>query len=76
MNNSWNLKGDSNPYKKFDQAWSQDETKPAIAKEKTPLFNNSKPIQRSGVTSEANSLVTTSNYYKPADSAARGNTVG
>ncbi len=29
MNNSWNLKGDANTYKKYDKAWGNEEaTKP------------------------------------------------
>lgn len=26
MNNSWNLNGDANPYKKFDKGWAADDT--------------------------------------------------
>jgi len=29
LNNSWNIKGDANPYKKFDKGWAADETQPA-----------------------------------------------
>jgi len=35
MNNSWNLKGDADPYKKFESGWSIEDKKPAkIIKEK------------------------------------------
>jgi hypothetical protein len=37
MNNSWNLKGDANTYKKFDKGWSADKT--VGPSKKVPLFH-------------------------------------
>jgi hypothetical protein len=65
MNNSWNLKGDANTYKKFDKGWAQDDTKPP-AKD---LRHPPEPVQRSGQMSAANPIANTRHYYKPATTA-------
>lgn len=49
VNNSWNLNGNADPYKKFERGWVADDTQPApVNKDKTPLFGVNKPVQRSG----------------------------
>ena len=73
MNNSWNLKGDANTYKKFAKGWGNEEEGP---KKVGDLRQPSAPVTRSGVTSKDNPLVNTSEYYKPGVSASRGNTAG
>jgi hypothetical protein len=67
MNNSWNLKGDANTYKKFAKAEVMDHT----TKPKQDSRYPKTPIQRSGQMSTANPLVQTSHYYKPAENASK-----
>lgn len=75
LNNSWNINGNADPYKKFERGWIADDAQPAaINKDKTPLFGSNKPVQRSGQMSSANPLTTTAQYYKPQYNAAVGNT--
>jgi hypothetical protein len=60
MNNSWNLKGDANTYKKYDKSWANEEaTKPQ------PVYrHNPVPVQRTGKASNDNPLVHTNHYYQ------------
>lgn len=76
INNCWNLKGDTDHYKKFEKGWSaENPAKPGkVMQDKTPLFHEDKPVRRSGVASEANPLVTTASYYSQSFNAARSNT--
>lgn len=60
MNNSWNLKGDANTYKKFDKGWANEE-----ASKPQPVFrHNPAPVQRTGKASNDNPLVHTNHYYQ------------
>lgn len=69
MNNSWNLKGDADTYKKFDKGWANEDTKPAKKEFRQPPV----PVQRSGQMSHDNPLVNTHEYYKKSTTASRGN---
>ncbi len=68
MNNSWNLKGDANTYKKYDKAWANEDEQPKPTLRQPPV-----PVQRSGQSSRDNPLVNTHDYYKPSTNAGRGN---
>lgn len=68
MNNSWNLKGDADTYKKYDKSWGNEEAT------KKPVFRQPPvPVQRSGQASRDNPLVNTHDFYKVNNSASRGN---
>ena len=70
MNNSWNIKGDANTYKKYDKGWSNKEEDEAPK----PVYRQPPaPVQRSGMSSRDNPLVNTHDYYKPNTTASRGN---
>ena len=57
MNNSWNIKGDANTYKKYEKGWANEDAKPKAA---APEFRHkANPVQRSGAMSNDNPLVTT-----------------
>jgi hypothetical protein len=56
MNNSWNLKGDANTYKKYDKGWANED---AEAKPKVDYIHPRAPVQRSGQASNDNPLVNT-----------------
>jgi len=76
MNNSWNLSGDANPYKKQEKGWSNasPEKKNQFAGEPHKGYNkgadsNKMVVQRSGMMSGENPLSTTTRYYNnPYDS--------
>lgn len=57
MNNSWNLKGDANTYKKFDKGWANED---AENKVKPVQRVKDAPVQRSGQMSGDNPLAGTS----------------
>jgi hypothetical protein len=67
MNNSWNLKGDATPYKKFDKGWAAEDA----PKPKKDMRHPAEPVQRSGQMSQANPLVSTHQYYKDATTASK-----
>ena len=62
MNNSWNLKGDSNPYKKFEKGWANEE---AENSKKQPVEWRQPPqqVQRTGGMSSDNPLNRQQRYY-------------
>ena len=64
MNNSWNIKGDAQTYKKYDKGWANEEEKPKPVYRQPPV-----PVQRSGQASSNNPLVTTSQFYQQSTSA-------
>jgi len=76
MNNSWNLNGDANTYKKYEKGWSNlsPEKKQQKAGEKHNGYSPGKlaenmVVQRSGMMSGENPLSSTSRYYhNPYDS--------
>lgn len=68
MNNSWNLKGDAQTYKKYDKGWANEDTQPKKEFRQPPV-----PVQRSGQASRDNPLVTTHDHYKTITTAARSN---
>ena len=76
MNNSWNLSGDSNTYKKYNASWTNasPEKKNQFAGEPHKGYNkgsdaNKMVVQRSGMMSGENPLSTTTRYYNnPYDS--------
>lgn len=80
VNNCWNVNGGTDPYKKFSQGFKQeDSTARPVSRgvqsgSKDSFFREQKPIQRSGMTSSSNPLVTTSQHYAPTYNAARANT--
>ena len=69
MNNSWNLKGDAQTYKKYDKSWANEDA----ASPKKTFIKPPQPVQRSGLASRDNPLVNTHDYYKKSTNAARGN---
>jgi hypothetical protein len=66
MNNSWNIKGDAQTYKKYDKGWADEEEKP-----KKDLRQPPQPVLRSGQASKDNPLVQTHDYFKPVTTASR-----
>ena len=52
MNNSWNIKGDAQTYKKYDKGWADEEERP-----KKDLRQQPQPVLRSGQASRDNPLV-------------------
>lgn len=76
MNNSWNLKGDSAPYQKYQKAWANEGAKaPAKAPPKKlgAARAEVQQVQRSGVMSRDNPLCTDSQaYYQATASASLG----
>ena len=72
MNNSWNLKGDAQTYKKYDKGWANEDEKPKQKDFRQPP----QPVLRSGQASRDNPLVNTHDFYKATTSASRGNTAG
>ena len=50
MNNSWNLRGDASPYKKYEKGWAnEDAGKPAAqARPKATPLHPQQQVQRSG----------------------------
>jgi len=66
MNNSWNIKGDAQTYKKYDKGWADEEERP-----KKDLRQQPQPVLRSGQASRDNPLVQTHDYFKPVTSASR-----
>ena len=60
MNNSWNLKGDSNPYKKFEKGWANEEATNAKPVE---WRQPQQPVQRTGGMSTDNPLNRQQRYY-------------
>lgn len=73
INNSWNVKGDATTYQKYGKGWKDDEVS-SVASVQADQRQPSAPVTRSGVSSRDNPLVTTHDYYKPSQSASRGNT--
>jgi len=73
MNNSWNLKGNADPYAKYQKGWAPEQTVKPVQQDNEPLHKQ-EPIQRSGLCSSQNPLTTTAGYYKPVFSAALNNT--
>ena len=69
MNNSWNLKGDAQTYKKYDKAWANEDAKPQQKDFRQPPA----PVQRSGQCSRDNPIVNTHDYYKQSTNASRSN---
>ena len=65
MNNSWNIKGDAQTYKKYDKGWA-DEEQP-----KKDLRQPPQPVLRSGQASRDNPLVQNPDLFKPVNSASR-----
>jgi hypothetical protein len=60
MNNSWNIKGDANTYKKYDKGWAAEDTAPKKVDYRVPQ----QPVQRSGMPSGDNPLVTNAGHYQ------------
>lgn len=75
MTNCWSLNQSQDPYANLQKGWSaQNPAKPGkVMEEKTPLFHEDKPVQRSGQVSSKNPLSTTSHYYKPSYNASKDN---
>lgn len=69
MNNSWNLKGDAETYKKYDKGWANEEPRAQPKEYRQPPV----PVQRSGQASRDNPLVNTHDLYKPITTASRAN---
>lgn len=77
MNNSWNLRGDASPYKKFEKGWTNNDVA-ETKKSQTSAFRSEdlrhpqSRIQRTGQTSNQNPLAdNTTKFYKPVESADR-----
>jgi hypothetical protein len=70
MNNSWNLSGDSNTYKKVEKGWTNNspEKKNAFVGQphqgyKAGADPTKMVVQRTGMVSSENPLSTTTRYY-------------
>jgi len=73
MNNSWNLRGDASPYKKYEKGWANEEaTNSTNTRPKVEFKTAPQKVQRSGQMSNGNPLSTTAAYYNESTSAARG----
>jgi len=73
MNNSWNLRGDASPYKKYEKGWANEEaTNFTNTRPKVEFRTAPQKVQRSGQMSNGNPLSTTAAYYNESTSAARG----
>lgn len=57
MNNSWNLRGDASPYKKYEKGWANEEA--SSQTQPVEWLKPQQPVQRSGVMSTDNPLVQT-----------------
>lgn len=69
MNNSWNLKGDAQTYKKYDKAWANEDATAKKVEYRVPA----QPLQRSGQASGDNPLVQTNHYSERPTTASRSN---
>lgn len=78
MNNSWNLSGDSNTYKKFDKGWTgqSPEKKNAFVGQphtgyKAGADSTNMVVQKTGMVSADNPLSNSSRYYSNSYEAKR-----
>lgn len=78
MNNSWNLSGDSNTYKKYEKGWANQspEKKNQYAGEVHRGYEKGKDavkmvVQKTGMVSSENPLSTSSRYYNNPYEAKR-----